>query len=276
MPRAIFLKKETSMFEGKVAIILGASAEGGSGWEIATALADKGARVAVAARREAGISELARRTGGIAIKCDAAADADVKALVDRTISEFGRLDIAVLAAGSPVIGGICEIGDDDLERATAINYYSLVYFLRHVAPVMADGGAVLALTSLSATQVSPGYAAYAAAKAASQCAIRYAAIELAPRGIRVNAISPGLIESPMARAVIDIEALRHAMYKEIPLGRGVLPTEIAATALSLVAEHSAITGQSVVVDNGMSLRRPPFPEEIPAEAYQHGATSAGY
>ena len=153
------------MFKNKAAIILGASAQGGSGWEIATALAREGAKVAVAARREAGIDELASRTGGIAVPSDAAVDADVKALVDRTISEFGRLDVAVLAAGTPVVGGICEIGDADLERATAINYYSLVYLLRHISPVMADGGAVLALTSLSATQVSPGYAAYAAAKA---------------------------------------------------------------------------------------------------------------
>lgn len=264
------------MFQDKAAVILGASAEGGSGWEIATALAGQGAQVAVAARREAGIEKLARETGGLAIRCDASVDAEVGALIDVVKRSFGKIDLAVLAAGVPVVGSISEISEPDLERATALNYFSFVYFVRHLAPVISDGGAILALTSLSAQRVSPGYGAYGAAKAATECAVRYAAIELAPRGIRVNAICPGLIESPMASAVIENKLLRDAMYKEIPLGRGVLPSEIAATALSLLSDRSAITGQSIIVDNGMSLRRPPFPEEIPAEAFEHGAHSAGY
>lgn len=264
------------MFKDKVAIVLGASAEGGSGWEIARALASEGAKVIVAARREAGIEKLAQITGGLAVRCDASVDNDVKSLVDRTMAEFGQLDIAILAAGTPVVGSVAETSNADLERATAINYYSLFYLIRHVSPCISNGGAILTLTSLSATHVSPGYAAYAAAKAASQCLVRYGAIELGPRGVRVNAISPGLIESPMAQAVIDNELLRNAMYKEIPLGRGVLPNEIAATALSLVADNSAITGQSIIVDNGMSLRRPPFPDEIPTAVFEQGAKSAGY
>ncbi len=93
---------------------------------------------------------------------------------------------------------------------------------------MADGGSVLILTSLSVSRVSPGYAIYGAAKAATENLVRYAAVEFAPLGIRVNAMSPGLIETPMAAAVLADPEMRRIMYKEIPLGRGVQPDQIAA------------------------------------------------
>jgi enoyl-[acyl-carrier-protein] reductase (NADH) len=80
----------------------------------------------------------------------------------------------------------------------------------------------------------------------------------------------------MAAAVLAIPEMRQMLYKEIPLGRGVQPAQIASEALNLVRPDSAVTGQSIMVDNGLSLRRPPFPEEIPASVFQEGAKRAGY
>lgn len=270
------MSAENMTFDGKVAVVLGASAEGGSGWTIAQALADRGANVVVAARRLEGVRRLAELTGGFAVRCDAADQASVERLIAETLDRHGHIDIAIMAAGTPVIGDICTTSIEDFQRATSINYFGFFYLLRHVGPVLADNGSILVLTSLSASHVSPGFAAYGSAKAASQAMVRYAAIEFAPRGIRVNALCPGLIETPMSRGLLENEGLRKAIYREIPLGRGVLPAQIAASALDLVRPDSAITGQSIIVDNGLSLRRSPYPDEIPQAAFAHGANAAGY
>lgn len=265
-----------SILQGQVALVLGASAEGGSGWTIARMLAEQGAKVVVAARRFEGVRQLAELTGGFAVQCDAADDASVADMVAAALEHYGRIDIAIMAAGVPVVGDISSLPIEDFHRATAANYFGFYHLLRNVAPVMTDGGSILVLTSLSATHVSPGYAAHGSAKAASQAMVRYAAIEFAPRGIRVNALCPGLIETPMAQGLLKNDAIRRAMYKEIPLGRGVLPVQIAASALDLVRPGSAITGQTIIVDNGLNLRRSPYPDEVPQEAFEQGARAAGY
>lgn len=264
------------MFRDKVVIVLGASAEGGSGWTIARLLAGQGAKLVVAARRIEGIQKLAQLTDGLAVRCDAAVEEDVQALVAATLGKFGRVDIAIQAAGAPVVGSICETSTADFNLATSINYSSFFYLLKHVGPVITNNGAILVLTSVSATHVSPGFACYGAAKAACQALVRYAAIEFAPRGIRVNALCPGLIETPMTKGLLSNEKMRQAIYKEIPLGRGVAPEQIAASALDLVRPGSAITGQSIIVDNGLSLRRSPYPDEIPTSVFDDNAKSSGY
>jgi NAD(P)-dependent dehydrogenase (short-subunit alcohol dehydrogenase family) len=266
----------SNLLKGKTAIVLGASAKGGSGWTIAEHLVAAGARVAVAARGMDGLNDLASQIEVSPYRCDVGVEDDVRELLAAVSTEFGAIDILIQAAGFPVAGSILETTGEELRTATSVNYFSFVYLLKHGVPAMADGGSVLVLTSLSASRVSPGYAVYGAAKAATENLVRYAAIEFAPRGIRVNAISPGLIETPMAAGVLANPELRRAMYKEIPLGRGVQPDQIALEALNLVRPRSAVTGQTVVVDNGLSLRRSPFPDEIPASAYQESAKQAGY
>jgi NAD(P)-dependent dehydrogenase (short-subunit alcohol dehydrogenase family) len=261
---------------GKIAIVLGASAEGGSGWTIAEHLTTAGARVAVAARRMDELKVLADRTGAFPVRCDASVEDDVRRLIETVAAKFGSIDILILAAGMPFAGPILEIANDGLVKATSVNYFSFVYLLKHGVPAMVDGGSVLVLTSLSASRVSPGFAIYGAAKAATENLARYAAIEFAPRGIRVNAISPGLIETPMAAGILADPEMRRILYKEIPLGRGVQPNQIALEALNLVRPESAVTGQILIVDNGLSLRRPPFPEEIPASVFHESAKAAGY
>lgn len=264
------------MFKNRVAIVLGASAEGGSGWTIALRLAEQGAKVVAAARRLEGVQKLSAITNGHGLRCDASDERDVLGLVTETLRRFGKVDVVVQAAGAPFLGTISETSPEDFQRTTAINYSSFFYLLKHVGPVMADDGAILVLTSLSASHVSPGYAVYGAAKAACQALVRYAAIELAPRGIRVNALCPGLIETPMSQGLLSNEHMRQVIYREIPLGRGVSPDQIAASALDLVRPGSAITGQSIIVDHGLSLRRSPYPDEIPTEVFADSARSAGY
>lgn len=264
------------IFAGKTAVVLGASARGGSGWTIVEHLRSAGADVAAAARQLKGLHELAAETGARPIQCDISNEAEVQACFAEAKSNFGKIDIVIQAAGLPVAGTILESTRDDLMLAAGTNFFSFFYLLKHGAPLIEDDGSILVLTSLSASRVSPGYALYGAAKAATENLVRYAAVEFADRGIRVNALSPGLIETPMAAGILNDAALREVMYKEIPLGRGVMPNQIAHEALNLVHPGSAITGQSVIVDNGLSLRRPVFPEEIPASSFQDSAKAAGY
>jgi NAD(P)-dependent dehydrogenase (short-subunit alcohol dehydrogenase family) len=104
------------MFEGKSAIVVGASAKGGSGWTIAEHLVKAGARVAVAARSMDGLNNLAAETGVSPFRCDAAVAGDVRNLVDSVKAEFGKIDILIQAAGVPVAGTILESTDDDLRE----------------------------------------------------------------------------------------------------------------------------------------------------------------
>jgi NAD(P)-dependent dehydrogenase (short-subunit alcohol dehydrogenase family) len=126
---------------------------------------------------------------------------------------------------------------------------------------MAEGGAVTLLSSMSSTHVFPGLAPYGVAKAALNALVRYAAVEFAPSGIRVNGIVPGIIDTPMSERLLS-EARAH-LTKEIPLGRPVQPEELAAMCLFLTLDAPSVTGALIPIDGGNHLRRSVFPDEMP-------------
>jgi NAD(P)-dependent dehydrogenase (short-subunit alcohol dehydrogenase family) len=247
---------------GKVAVVLGASAEAGTGWAIAEELAAAGAKVVVGARSEAPLKKLAGKIGGHAVVCDAGNEAQVKNLIDATIKQYGRLDIAVNSAGASTLALIADMTDELLQPALQLNFYAHVYFVKHAAAAMKDGGSIILVSSLSTTHpVFPNFA-YAAAKSATDCLVRYAALEYGPRNIRVNSILPGPIVSDMTKGFLDNPEIAKVFLKEIPMGRLGYPKDFA-NAVVWLAGPAYVTGLNIPICGGNQLTRFPFMNEFP-------------
>jgi NAD(P)-dependent dehydrogenase (short-subunit alcohol dehydrogenase family) len=246
------------------AVILGASKEGGTGWVIAETLAGHYRHLTVAARRREGIEKLASRLNATAVSCDVTIESEVKTLGSAAVTAAGPIDAAILVAGEGVRGYIDDIPESELQRSLALNLIGPVYFLRHMARCMNSGGSIVLMSSIAATNPWPGYFSYGAAKAGLQALVKYAALEYAPRGIRVNAVIPGPIETSTASATLSNPNLRKALFREIPLGRTATTAEVAETVAWFARSAPWITGECVHIDGGMHLRRPPHPDEMQA------------
>ncbi|HTZ69848.1 MAG TPA: SDR family oxidoreductase, partial [Acetobacteraceae bacterium] len=129
-----------SELHGKVAVVLGASAKGGTGWGIAEGLAARGAKVVVAARTLAPLQELATAIGGSAFCCDGGSEADIRALKDHVLNIYGALDIAVNSAATPTLGMIADADEALLRQGVQVNYFGHVYFVRYMAEAMRGPG----------------------------------------------------------------------------------------------------------------------------------------
>jgi len=256
------------------AVVLGASKEGGTGWAIAEQLKKHYPNITVAARRREGIEKLARAIEATSVTCDVTVESQVEALADAAVKAGkGLIDAAILVAGEGVRGDIDNISESELQRALALNLLGPVYFIRHMARRMKDGGSIVLMSSIAATNPWPGYFSYGCAKAAVQSLVKYAALEYAPRGIRVNAIIPGPIQTPTASAILSNSALRKALFREIPLGRTASTQEVAEATVWFATAARWITGECMHVDGGMHLRRPPHPNELQA-ALQQGTENS--
>lgn len=263
--------------EGKTGVVLGASAAGGTGYAIARALAAQGCKVMVAARRAAAVREAAAKIDGIAATCDATDDRQIAALAQKARETFGKVDIAVNAAGAPVRASIAEVSRQQLQDALDLNYLAHVFFLKHMAEAIGADGSITIISSLCATCPTDGTVfAYACAKAAANCLVRAAAVEYGPRQIRVNAILPGPIESAASGGLFTQPELRRAFEKEVPLGRIAKPEDIADAVLWL-AGPAFVTGLELQVNGGNFLYRFPTPDELPGGtgAYEHRPAREG-
>jgi len=249
--------------KGKNVVVLGASAEGGSGGAIAKAFRAGGCNVVISARRGEVLGAFAQKIGAHAIVADARDEEQVAALAQAAVQRLGRIDVAVNAAGAPVRSSIAGVTKELLLEALELNYLSHVYFVKHMAKAIGSDGAIVVISSMSGTCVTDGTVfPYSCAKAATNCLVQCAAIEYGPRNIRVNAILPGPIESAASRGLFKNEQLRHAFEKEVPLGRIAQPEDIADAALWL-AGPAFVTGLNLQVNGGMFLSRFPRPSELP-------------
>jgi 3-oxoacyl-[acyl-carrier protein] reductase len=180
--------------------------------------------------------------------------------------------MATLAAGEGVRGNIDTIAESELQRSLTLNLLGPVYFIRHMARGMQDGGSIVLMSTIAATNPWPGYFAYGCAKAAVQTLVKYAALEYAPRGIRVNAVIPGPIQTPTASSILSNPNLRNALFREIPLGRTATTLEVAEAVAWFATGAGWVTGECLHIDGGMHLRRPPHPDELQAALQQSAAT----
>lgn len=255
---------------GKVAVVLGASAEGGTGWAIAEALAAQGAQVVVGARTADPLQRLASRIGGTAVVCDAGQEAQVAALAQAAKDTYGRLDIAVNSAGLPVMSLIQDATQAQLDDAVRVNFFGNVYFVKHMARAIGSDGSIVVISSMSTTHPVFPHFAYACAKSAADCLVRYAAIEYGPQHIRVNSILPGSIRSELAREAYAVPGFEAAFAREVPLGRIGYPEDFANAVLFLVGP-SYVTGLNLQVNGGNHLTRFPYMSELPQGRESYGS-----
>lgn len=256
---------------GKTAVVLGASAEGGTGWGIAEGLAAAGANVVVAARSYGPLQTLANKIGGLAVRCDAGSDEDIRVLGDAAVDAYGKIDIAVNSAATPTMSLIRDITPELLQQAVQVNLFGMIYFVKYMTERMNDGGSMVLISSMSSTHPVMPHFAYGAAKAGVESMIKYAALEYAPRKIQVNGIRIATVYSDMAKTHYDTRGVGERFIHEIPAGRLGLPEDMSDTVLWL-AGNRFITGSMLDISGGQQINRFPFLEELPGgDASYEGA-----
>ncbi len=243
---------------GKTALITG----GTSGIGLATAklFLEQGARVAITGRSTENL-EMARTFLGdqaIICKSDTSDLTEIRSLMATLKEEFGQLDILVLNAGVALPAPLEAVTEESFDQTLNTNFKGVFFTLQGGVRLLRDGGAVVITTSITNQLGSPNFSVYGACKAALRSLVASMALELIPRGIRVNAVSPGPIATPMFDRLGLPEEISRAIREEIqaksPARRFGTSEEVAQAILFLASsDASYMVGEEIVVDGGMSL-----------------------
>jgi 3-oxoacyl-[acyl-carrier protein] reductase len=239
---------------GKTALVTGAT--GGIGGAIARALAAQGARVAISGTRVEVLEALAAELGGgaIALPCNLSDPASVEALVPAADVALGQVDILVNNAGITRDNLFLRMKDEEWEQVIAVNLTASFRLMRAAVKGMMRrrNGRIISIGSVVGTTGNPGQGNYAASKAGLIGMSKALAAEVASRGVTVNVIAPGFIESPMTEALNDKQ--REAILGNVPMGRLGTGSDIAAAAVFLASSEAAyLTGQTLHVNGGMAM-----------------------
>jgi NAD(P)-dependent dehydrogenase (short-subunit alcohol dehydrogenase family) len=242
---------DASRFAGKAAIVTGAAS--GIGLATATRLSQDGAAVVLAdfnvdaARRAAEQLRVGGFDKAVHFACDVSQEADVVAAVDFAIAHFGRLDIVVNNAGVMIFKTLEDHTEEDMRRVMQVDFLGAFFFLKQAFIKCRAGCAIVNVSSIHAEETTPLVTAYAAAKAALLSLTRSAAIEGGPKGIRVNAILPGAIETPMLRENPNVKSGAETL-DAAAIGR---PEDVAAAIAYLVSDDAQfVQGAAIRVDGG--------------------------
>ncbi len=244
---------------GKRGLVLGVANDRSIGWGIAVSLAESGARLGFTYQGErlaTRVGPLVEKIGGeFLLECDVTDDAQVDALFERVREHWGALDFVVhslaFARKEDLAASFLETSRDGFRLAHDISSYSLTRVCQGAAPLMTEGGSVVTLSYLGGERVVPGYNVMGVAKASLEMSVRYLASDLGPRGIRVNAISAGPVNTVAARGVAGFTRMLEICKERAPLRRNVTTGEIGATACFLLSPlSSGITGEVIHVDSG--------------------------
>lgn len=246
------------MLEGKIALVTGAAK--GIGRAIALALAEEGATVVVnyngsKERAEQTVEEIrALGADGRAYRCNVADTQAVLGMIKEVTAEYGRLDILVNNAGITRDNLIMKMSEEDFDAVIDANLKGCFNTIKAVSRQMLKqrSGRIINITSVSGILGNAGQANYAASKAGIIGLTKTMARELASRGITVNAVAPGFVDTDMTQVLSD--SVREAATAQIPLGRFGKPEDIANMAVYLASEKASyITGQIISVDGGMAI-----------------------
>ena len=261
--------------KGKIAVVVGAGSIGpgwGNGKATAVTFAREGAQVFCVDRNSATAEEtmkiIASEVGNAtAFTADVSRGAEVEAMVEACLSSYGRIDVLDNNVGIAEMGSVVEVSEAEWDRVFAVNLKSAFLAMKHVIPVMArqGGGSIINISSIASIRhLGVSYVTYASSKAAMNQMTRTTAVEFARQHIRVNAILPGLMKTPMVEhsaglaasyANGDVEAMWRARDAQVPMGHMGDAWDVANAALYLASDESRyITGIELVVDGGVTLK----------------------
>ena len=247
---------------GKNALVFGVANQRSIAWAIAQALHSAGARVALTYQNERlreSVQALAAEIGDAPLfQCDMSVDEDVVNLYQQVGESLGSLSILVHSiafANRDDLGGeFSKTERDGFRVALDVSAFSLIPMVRHAAPLMTEGGTVVAMTFLAAEKVFPGYNVMGVAKAALENSVRQLAAEYGPEGIRVNAISAGPLDTLSSRVISGYRDMKRIHAERAPMARNITHEDVGGTALYLCSElSSGVTGEVIHVDAGYSI-----------------------
>jgi enoyl-[acyl-carrier protein] reductase I len=251
------------LLEGKLGIVFGVANQRSIAWAIAQAWAREGAKLAFTYQGERvreGVGELAAAFGDdtLILPCDVTKDDEIANVFKIVGEKFGKLHLLLhsvaFAPKDALQGKFIHTSREAFHIVHDVSAYSLIALARAAAPLMTDGGSIVAMSYYGAEKVVPHYNVMGVAKAALEASTRYLAYDLGPKQIRVNCISAGPVNTLAARGIAGFgEILKH--YKaHAPLKRNVLPEELGAMGVFLASDGAAaITGQTIYVDCGYQI-----------------------
>lgn len=246
------------MEQQRVAVVVGGAS--GIGWATARVLAEDGYAVALADLDGEAVAARAAELGEphVGVPVDVTDEASVGALFDTVGERWPAFHGVVNCAGVSTLGAVVEHDAAEFRRVVDVCLTGAFLVLKHGGRRVVDGGALVSLTSLNARQPGTGLAAYCASKAGLVALTEVAALELAPRRVRVNAVAPGLVVTPLTAPAMDIPGIRESYLENTPLGRSGEPAEIGAAVRYLLSDDAAwITGETLDINGGAHLQRYP-------------------
>ncbi|MGL6126386.1 SDR family NAD(P)-dependent oxidoreductase [Chryseobacterium artocarpi] len=238
--------------KGKIAVITGGNS--GIGYATAKKLKENGAHIIITGRRKEAIEKATDELNATAMMADQSKLNDIKNLVSQVKQQFGKVDILLINAGITKFSTIEQTTESLFDEIMNVNFKGAFFTLSRFIPLLNDGASVIMLSSTSAT-ISPQSASiYAASKAAINAVVKIAALELASRKIRINAVSPGPIATEIMDKIGLNEELENHLIQSIPMGRMGKAEEVADMIHYLTSENAGfLTGANFLVDGGQSI-----------------------
>jgi len=239
----------------KKAVITGGNS--GLGYFTAKELIGQGAQVMITGRRKEAVEKAAAELSATAFVADQTKVSDIEMLVKETARTFGKIDILMINAGATKLTTIEAATEEVYDEVMNLNLRGAYFTLSRFIPILNDGASVIFISSSSASKCTPQTSVYMSGKAAINAVVKVAALELAPRGIRVNAVSPG----PFATAIMEKSGIADPetqayIIANVPLGRLGVPAEVGKMVSFLASDDAAyITGGEYLIDGGQSLNK---------------------
>lgn len=242
--------------EGKIALITGGTT--GIGAATARLFQAEGATVVVTGSNPDGLEAARAALPGVEVVLSDQADpAASKTLADDVAARHGRIDIAFVNAGIAIMGPLDQLAEEAFDRQFDVNVRGTLFAAKAVAPHVPEGGTIIFTGSVSGSTGMAGNSVYSATKAAVRSFARTLGAELAPKGVRVNVVSPGPIETPIfgksGLSPEQVEGFKSGITSRVPLGRIGQAEEIAAIVLFLAADATYVTGEEIVAGGGLAV-----------------------